>query len=61
MLFRIDGESRLCDIDGNEIGAEDLKEGELVDINFRKRLFDDEEIHTVKSLKVIAEKGFISK
>ena len=51
-IFRIDGKSRLENIDGEEIGVEDLSEGATVDIDYRKYLFKEEEFYTVKKLKI---------
>ena len=51
-LFRIDDKSKLENCCGEEITLEDLTEGTMVDINYRKYLFKDEEVHTVKSLKI---------
>ena len=51
-VFRIDDKSKLENCCGEEIAVEDLTKGTMVDINYRKYLFKDEEVHTVKSLKV---------
>ena len=51
-VFRIDGDSKLENCCGEEIDLEDLTKGAMVDINYRKYLFKDEEVHTVKSLKI---------
>ena len=51
-IFRIDEKSRLENCCGEEITVDDLSEGDLVDINFRKLLFKDEDVHTVKEIKV---------
>ena len=51
-LFRIDDKSKLENCCGEEITLEDLTKGTMVDINYRKYLFKDEEVHTVKSLKI---------
>ena len=51
-LFRIDDKSKLENCCGEEITVDDLTKGTMVDINYRKYLFKDEEVHTVKSLKV---------
>ena len=51
-LFRIDDESKLENCCGEEITFEDLTKGTMVDINYRKYLFKEEDVHTVKSLKL---------
>lgn len=51
-LFRIDDKSKLENCCGEEITVDNLTKGTMVDINYRKYLFKDEEVHTVKSLKV---------
>ena len=51
-VFRIDDKSKLENCCGEEITIEDLTEGTMVDINYRKYLFKDEDVHTVKSLKI---------
>ena len=51
-VFRIDEDSKLENCCGEEIDLEDLTKGAMVDINYRKYLFKDEEVHTVKSLKI---------
>ncbi len=51
-LFRIDNESKLENCCGEEISIEDLTKGSMVDINYRKYLFKEEDVHTVKSLKL---------
>jgi len=51
-LFRIDNESKLENCCGEEISIEDLTKGSMVDINYRKYLFKEEDVHTVKSLKI---------
>ena len=51
-VFRIDDKSKLENCCGEEITIEDLAKGTLVDINYRKYLFKEEEVHTVKSLKI---------
>ena len=51
-LFRIDDKSKLENCCGEEISIEDLTKGATVDINYRKYLFKDEDVHTVKSLKI---------
>jgi hypothetical protein len=54
-LFRIDNESKLENCCGEEISIEDLTKGSMVDINYRKYLFRDEEVHTVKELVLYEE------
>ena len=51
-LFRIDDKSKLENCCGEEISIEDLTKGAMVDINYRKYLFKDEDVHIVKSLKL---------
>ena len=51
-VFRIDDKSKLENCCGQEITSEDLTKGTMVDINYRKYLFKEEEVHTVKSLKL---------
>ena len=51
-VFRIDDESELENCCGEEITLEDLTKGTMVDINYRKYLFKDEDVHIVKSLKL---------
>ena len=51
-ILTIDGESRLQNSDGEEITAADLTKGAKIDINYRRYLFKDEKVHTVKTLKV---------
>ena len=51
-IFRIDDKSKLENCCGEEIAFEDLTKGSMVDINYRKYLFKEEDVHTVKSLKL---------
>ena len=51
-LFRIDDKSKLENCCGEEITLEDLTKGAMVDINYRKYLFKEEEVRTVKTLKI---------
>ena len=51
-VFRIDDKSKLENCCGEEIAIEDLIKGTMVDINYRKYLFKEEDIHTVKTLKM---------
>ena len=51
-IFRIDDKSKLENCCGEEIALEDLTKGAMVDINYRKYLFKQEDVHTVKSLKI---------
>ena len=51
-LFRIDDKSKLESCCGEDITLEDLTKGAMVDINYRKYLFKEEEVHTVKTLKI---------
>ena len=52
-LFLIDKASRLEDFDGEKIDADALTEGTTVLITYRKPLFKDEEVYTVKRLKAL--------
>ena len=51
-LFRIDDKSKLENCCGEKITVEDLTEGAMVDINYRKYLFKDEDVYTVKTLTI---------
>ena len=51
-LFRIDDRSRLEDCCGDEITAEDLTKGAIVQLNYRRYLFKDEDVYTVKDLVI---------
>ena len=51
-VFRINDKSKLENCCGEEITFEDLTKGTMVDINYRKYLFKEEDVHTVKSLKL---------
>ena len=51
-IFKIDAKSKLENCCGEEIGIEDLSKGAMVDINYRKYLFKEEDVHTVKYLKL---------
>ncbi len=51
-LFRIDDKSKLENCCGEEITIEDLTQGTMIDINCRKYLFKEEDVRTVKSLKI---------
>ena len=51
-VFRIDDASKLENCCGEEITLENLTKGTIVDINYRKYLFKEEDVHTVKSLKI---------
>ena len=51
-IFRIDDKSKLENCCGEKITFEDLTKGTMVDINYRKYLFKEEDVHTVKSLKL---------
>lgn len=50
-LFRIDENTKLENCCGEEITIGDLSKGTMVDINYRKIFFKEENVHTVKSLK----------
>ena len=54
-LFRLDDDTELYDCCGEKITADDLYKGASVDINYRKYLFREEEVHTVKTLKLWSE------
>ena len=51
-LFRIDDKSKLENCCGEAITIDDLSKGSMVDINYRKYLFKEEDVHTVKTLKI---------
>ena len=51
-LFRIDDKSKLENCCGEKITVEDLTEGAMVDINYRKYLFKDEDVYTIKTLTI---------
>ena len=51
-IFRIDDKSKLENCCGEEISIEDLTKGSMVDINYRKYLFKEEDVHTIKTLKI---------
>ena len=51
-MFKIDDTSKLENCCGEEITLEELTKGTMVDINYRKYLFKEEDVHTVKSLKL---------
>lgn len=50
VVFKIDGKSRLEDLDGGKIAVSSLTEGTKVLITYRKHLFTEEDIYTVKKL-----------
>ena len=50
--FRIDEKSKLENCCGEEITIDDLTKDAIVDINYREYLFKEEDVHTVKSLKL---------
>ena len=50
-LFRIDDKSKLENCCGEEITLENLTKGTMVDINYRKYLFREDDFYMVKSLK----------
>ena len=54
-VFRIDDKSELKNCCGLDISADDLSRGAMVDINYRKYLFRDEEVHTVAELVLYEE------
>ena len=49
-LFRVDKASKLHNSDGGTISASDLKEGALIDVTYRKVIFQKEEVPIVKRL-----------
>ena len=51
--FKIDGESRLENLDGEKIELEELTEGTTVLITYRKHLFTEEDVYTVKKLTAL--------
>ncbi len=51
-LFRIDDRSSLENCCGEKITADDLTEGSVVQVNYRRYLFKDEDVHTVKELVI---------
>lgn len=51
-VFRIDDRSKLENSCEEEISPEELKKGSLIQVNYRKYLFKDEDVHTVKELVV---------
>ena len=51
-LFRIDDKSKLENCCGEKITVEDLTKGAMVDINYRKYLFKDEDVYTIKTLTI---------
>jgi hypothetical protein len=54
-VFRIDDKSELKNCCGEDINTDDLSRGAMIDINYRKYLFRDEEVHTVKELVLYEE------
>ena len=51
-IFRIDDNSKLENCCGEKITVENLSNGATVDINYRKFIFKEDDIYTVKSLKI---------
>ena len=51
-IFRIDDNSKLENCCGEKITIEDLSEDSMVDINYRKLILKENDIYTVKSLKI---------
>ena len=49
-VFRIDEKSRLEDLDGEKIDISSLTEGTKVLVTYRKHLFTEEDVYTVKKL-----------
>ena len=49
-LFKINDASKLENCCGDEIEIRDLSQGALIDVNYRKFLFKDEKVQTVKTL-----------
>ena len=54
-VFRIDDKSALKNCCGEDINTDDLSRGAMVDINYRKYLFREEEVHTVAELVIYEE------
>ena len=51
-IFRIDEKSKLENCCGEKITVAELTKGATIDINYRDILFKEENIHTVKTLKI---------
>lgn len=49
-LFRIDGDTKLENSDGEKITREEITEGALVDVDYRKYFFKEEKVYTAKKL-----------
>lgn len=49
-LFRVDKASKLRNLEGETISVSDLKEGALIDVTYRKVLFQKKEVPIVKLL-----------
>ena len=52
-LFKVDGNSRLENLDGEKIEIEDLTKGTKVLVTYKKTLFKDEDVYTAKKLKAV--------
>lgn len=51
-VFRIDEKSKLENCCGERIDIDDLEEGATVDIEYRKYIFKNQEVQTVRTLKM---------
>lgn len=51
-LFRITDKSKLENCCGEKLGIDDLSQGAMVDINYRKYLFKKEDVRAIKTLKM---------
>lgn len=49
-LFRIDDDTKLENSNGEKITREEIAEGSLVDVHYRKQLFKEEKVYTAKKL-----------
>ena len=49
-LFRIDDDTKLENSNGEKITREEIAEGSLVDVYYRKQLFKEEKVYTAKKL-----------
>ena len=54
-LFKIDDGSKLKNDSGEKIEVEDLIEGALIDINYKKPIFREEKVHVVKNLTLFGK------
>ena len=49
-LFRINDKTKLENIAGEKIELENIREGCLIDVNYRKQLFKEEKVYTAKEI-----------